>query len=75
MPEGNKELLEYQDFIVGERDPRVQTEFDGKYMVAQKYDDCEIENPHNGDFWCVVGDDLNALMEEAIRDFQLEEVV
>lgn len=52
-------LLRKHGFIVGDRDPNVPTPLPGRYMV------------HYPDDYCIVGDDLTALVDEAVLHFDL----
>jgi hypothetical protein len=59
--------LDAMGFRIGERDPRgINTNYPGRYMVAEDYGDDELptEDGSNGP-WCIVGDDLDALITEA----------
>lgn len=53
-------------FTVGPRDPRLNTDFAGAFMVVEAHDDTELptRDGANGP-WCIVGDDLTALVAEA----------
>ena len=63
-------VLESYGFTVGERDPRLNTDYEGAFMVveASYHDIGDYELPTangaNGP-WCVVGDDLDELVETA----------
>lgn len=61
--------LERAGFIVGQRDVRLNTDFAGRYMVAESYDEGELptRDGSNGP-WCIVGDDLDALIAEAYEN-------
>ena len=63
-------MLEKYGFTIGERDERLNTNYPGKHMV------CEANHEDIGDYdlptadggngpWCIVGDDLDALVAEA----------
>jgi len=58
--EQKKKVLQAYGFTVGERDPRFKPAFPGRYMVLESDDEAILE-----DCWCVVGDDLPALVDEA----------
>lgn len=61
--------LESIGFKIGERDPKgINTDFPGQYMVAEEYEPSELptRDGSNGP-WCVVGDDLTALIDEAFN--------
>jgi len=47
------------------RDPKRNPDFPGAWMVAQLIED--DEEPANNSAWCIVGDDPNALIEEAVE--------
>ena len=53
-------------FVVGKRDPRINTRFEGSFMVVESHEESELptEDGRNGP-WCIVGDDLAALVREA----------
>jgi hypothetical protein len=53
-------------FICGPRDPRLNTNYPGAFMVAEHYEESELPTPtsSNGP-WCIVGDDIDALIDEA----------
>ncbi len=59
--ENDKELLESFGFIVGKKDEKYNPGFGGKYMFT------EIDGA-----FCIVGDDLQDLMDEAILHFDLK---
>lgn len=54
-------------WIVGERDARINTDYPGKFMVAEPYEEKDLptKDASNGPF-AIVGDDLEALMNELI---------
>lgn len=58
-------FLENYGWFVGIRDRRLNTNYDGSFMVVEPYDDSDVptEDARNGP-WCIVGDDLDALIEE-----------
>lgn len=64
-----KELLERAGFHVGERETRLNTAFSGRFMVVEPYEESELptEDGRNGP-WCIVGDNLNALIVEAYNN-------
>lgn len=66
-PQEVDQLVE-EGFTVGVRDPRLNTRYTGKFMVAESYEDDETptEDGSNGP-WCIVGDDLCELVSEAWR--------
>ena len=53
-------------FIVGKRDPRLNTRFSGAFMVCESFEPAEVptKDGSNGP-WCIVGDDLTLLVEQA----------
>lgn len=59
----SKRFLESYGFTVGDRDPRLNTDFTGKFMVVEPYDERDLptKDASNGP-WCVVGDDLEELI-------------
>jgi len=59
--------------IVGRRDPRRNTAFRGRYMVAEPIDPelLPTESARVGGY-CIVGDNLAALVNEAHGWFQVE---
>ena len=61
-----QEDLKRWGFIVGARDPRLNRAFVGAFMVAEWYEDSETptDDGSNGP-WCIVGDNLDALIETA----------
>lgn len=54
---------------VGERDPRLNTDFAGKFMCCEPFgeDETPTRDGSNGP-WCIVGDDLSDLIATA-HDF------
>jgi hypothetical protein len=55
-------------FTVGERDPRLNSNYPGRYMVVESHEESELptKDGSNGP-WCIVGDNLDALIAEAHR--------
>lgn len=54
-------------FVVGERDPRLNTNYPGAFMVVEAgytEDELPTEDGSNGP-WCIVGHDLTELVREA----------
>jgi hypothetical protein len=53
-------------FKCGIRDPRINTNYQGAYMVAEYYEDDELptRDGSNGP-WCIVGDDYRDLIQRA----------
>ena len=56
------ELLKSYDYFAGTRDPRVNPEFSGCYMVNDRLDK---------EGYAIVGDDLEDLVKEACRHLDL----
>lgn len=58
-----RERLERMGFIIGPRDSRTNTNYPGRYMVAEAYTEDELptEDGSNGP-WAIVGDDLDELI-------------
>lgn len=69
MRDYNHILLKSFGFVVGRRDPDVKPEFEGAWMVVDQ--PFTTEMLMDGDYWAVVGDDLDALCAEAISFFEL----
>jgi hypothetical protein len=67
-PAGMKAALLDMGFIIGDRNPRINTNYPGKFMVAESHEPSELptKDGSNGP-WCIVGDDLDKLIEEAYR--------
>ena len=59
-----KWLLDH-DIRVGLRNWNLNTDFPGKYMVAEEHDDRHSQKDGDGGVWCIVGDDLEALVDDA----------
>jgi len=59
-------FLEERGWTVGERDPRLNTDHAGGFMCVEPHDASELptRDGSNGP-WCIVGDDLDALIDEA----------
>jgi hypothetical protein len=62
----DREYLESFGYVIGYRDPRLNMDFPGKYMVAEPYEASQLptRDACNGP-WCIVGDDLDALISHA----------
>lgn len=60
--------LKRRGFVVGERDPRLNTDYPGAFMVAEAFEPDEVptRDGSNGP-WCIVGDDLDSLISEAFE--------
>jgi hypothetical protein len=61
-----RQHLEAQGWTVGDRDPRLNTDYPGAFMAVEERTEAELptRDGSNGP-WCVVGDDLDALIAEA----------
>lgn len=59
-------FLKSRGWIVGKRDPRLNTDFPGSQMCCEPFEDHEVptRDGRNGP-WCVVGDDLPSLVNQA----------
>lgn len=66
-----RKFLEDRGFIIGERDPNMNTAFAGRFMVAEPYEAGHTQpDGMGGDgVWCVVGDDLAHLIETSADFF------
>ena len=67
------------DFIVAPRDPNINYHYHGLYMVCEHYEPGHrqphgrrADDPSVDPIWCVVGDDITILVNEAVRHFELE---
>lgn len=58
-----QQCLHDYGFVIGLRDPRVNRNYAGRYMVVEAHNPCELptDDGSNGP-WCVVGNDLTALI-------------
>lgn len=65
--------LRRMGFIVGPREPRLNRKYPGGFMVVEHYDESELptDDGSNGP-WCIVGDDLAALVEQAFKIWEGE---
>lgn len=65
IEEMRKALVD-RGWIIGERDPRLNTDFRGQFMVAEPYEECELptRNAANGPR-CIVGDNPDEFIESA----------
>jgi len=66
-PSGMRQWLVEHGYFVGDRDPRLNTKYPGRFMVTE--DDfatypLPTKDGSNGP-WCIVGDDLDALVKQA----------
>ena len=68
-----RERLEAAGFLVGDRDPGRNRAWEGRFMVAEPLDagDEYPTDDASGGAWCIVGDDLDALMRETCAFFDL----
>ncbi len=57
--------LKAYGFTVGPRDPRINTNYTGAFMVCEAHEENELptQDGRNGP-WCVVGDDLKTLVNQ-----------
>lgn len=69
LTEYRKHILRIHGFHVGERDPTRNASFEGQYMVAD-LDSAPGPDASSGGY-CIVGDDLDALVNEAFQHFGL----
>ncbi len=60
-------LLDY-GYEIGVRDPRLNSDYPGCFMVVESHEPSELptRDGRNGP-WCIVGDDLAALVTEAFE--------
>lgn len=56
--------LEAEGFYIGPRDPNRNKAFQGEWMVAEDLDVGPTDDASTGGF-CIVGDDLDALVNDA----------
>ncbi len=58
--------LEAYGYKIGPRDPRINSDYPGAFMVVESHEESELptRDGSNGP-WCIVGDDLPALLDEA----------
>lgn len=63
--------LKAYGFVIGDRDPKINTNFSGNYMVSEQYgpDEVPTKDGRNGP-WCVVGNDLKILIDAAYGAFK-----
>ena len=70
--EQKKKELSNLGWKFGDRDARLNTNYAGKFMVVEEFDEGDYELPtldgSNGP-WCIVGDDLEQLVNEAYSIF------
>ena len=61
-----RDALERSGFVIGARDARLNRNYRGAFMVAEPYtdEDTPTNDGSNGPF-CIVGDNLSALIHEA----------
>lgn len=53
-------------YTVGRRNPKYNRNFPGAYMVLEEEGDTPTDDGSNGP-WCIVGDDIAALIDEAFN--------
>jgi hypothetical protein len=64
--ESKKTLLREYGWFFGQRDPRLNTDYPGEYMVSEPFDVSELPTKDGRDGpWCIVGDDLDDLILRA----------
>lgn len=61
--DGTFQLLQSYGYFAGARDPKVKPDFSGRFMVRDTEDDA--------DGFCIVGDDLGALVSEALEHLEI----
>jgi hypothetical protein len=66
-----KQALESYGFKIGARDPKLNTAFTGAFMVAEAYEEGHTQEDGGGGVWCIVGDDLEELIQHA-ADFWVD---
>lgn len=67
--EGRIEVLESFGFVVGKRDPKMNSDHEGAFMVAEEVPEGyagQRDGSDNEEIWCVVGDDMELLVSDAI---------
>lgn len=66
-----KKYLESLGFIIGKREPRLNTDYNGNFMVSQPYEESDLPTKDGSQGpWCIVGDDLESLIDEAYQTFK-----
>jgi hypothetical protein len=53
--------------FVGARDPNLNQAFSGRYMVAEPYEPGTVTEAASNGPWCIVGDDLAELVNDAFN--------
>ena len=62
-------FLRSYGWTVGKRNPRLNTDYPGAWMVVEPFEEAELPTRDGRDGpWCLVGDALGALVDEA-HDF------
>jgi hypothetical protein len=64
-----RDWLVARGYIIGDRDPRLNTKYPGKFMVVEgDFEEHELptEDGSNGP-WCIVGDHLHGLIIDAFN--------
>lgn len=72
MTDAKAEYLRSKGFVVGDRDPNQNRAFAGRFMVAEEVTPNDLyptDDAGDGRF-CIVGDDLKALMEQTLCFFE-----
>ncbi len=66
MTNKQKELLDKYGWTYGLRDPRLNMNYCGRFMVVEPHDESELPtlDGRNGP-WCIVGDNLDDLISRA----------
>ena len=61
--------LQRAGFVIGQRDPRINTNYPGQFMVAEWYEESQLptKDGSNGP-WAIVGDNLDDLIDEAFNN-------
>lgn len=60
-----RQKLERHGFVIGDRDRNLNSAFSGRYMVAEAYEPGTRTRDAGDGPWCIVGDDLALLIDEA----------
>lgn len=67
------EILKQRGFVVGKRDPRLNRAFKGRFMVAEPYKRGIATDDARHGPWCIVGDNLAALITTACQYWDLDD--
>ena len=67
-------LLRSHGFVLGPRDPNMNTAFKGQFMVSEQYPPgySQPDGMGGDGVWCIVGDDYDTLLAEAVTFHELE---